>query len=643
MPVVDAQKLCRSYGTHIVLNAVDVTIRTGERVGLVGDNGCGKSTLGRLLAGLESPDTGEVHTRRGARVAYLAQAPDVDPALSAREAAISGLPGWLEAKQRYDWASDAMAEEGADLDKLLAEQAEAGADIEHRGGWDVTHRADAMLGHLGVPDAERPVGQMSGGEQRRVALAKVLLSEPDFAVLDEPTNHLDVETIEWLEKYLISSFSGAVLLVTHDRYVLDRVAQRTLEICDGELYSYDGGYGTFLLAKSERQAHEARAEQNRQNFLRREVEWLRRGPKARSTKQKARVERAHDAIAVAAPKAEKTFQFDMAESRSGKTVLEFHKVCLQQGGRELVKDLDLFMTKGERLGILGPNGAGKTTLLRAVLGEHPCSSGRIVVGKNVDVAYLSQGRDGLDLEASILENVSGGRLVVEYDGRDIDVRGYLQRFYFDAHRQRQPVGSLSGGERTRVALAKLLCHEANLIVLDEPTNDLDVSTLSSLEEMLCGFAGTALVVTHDRYFLDRIATSVLGTDGSGKWTRYSGNYADYLSQRPRPLKVAVEKPPAEKSALSKVGIESSGQEASSKPDKAKSGLTYGERLELEALPGKIEEAEKEVSELEAKLADPDLYKERGGEVAGLQAELSKTQGRAVGLMERWEELEIKSG
>lgn len=634
MPVVDAQGLVRTYGTHVVLDHIDLTIRSGERVGLLGDNGSGKSTLGKVLAGVEPPDAGELHYRRGAKVAYLAQAPDVPPSYTAEEAVLSGLPQWLSAKQRHDQASATLAESGKAQDEALRVQAEAAADLERHGGWDLSHRAQAMLGHLGITDPSRVVGNMSGGEQRRVALAKLLLSQPDLAVLDEPTNHLDVETIEWLERYLQGSFTGAVLLITHDRYVLDRVAQRTLELSDGKVYAYAGGYADYLEGKAEREAHEARAEANRQNFLRREIEWLRRGPKARGTKQKARIERAHEALAVNAPKEAKSLDLELAESRSGKTVLELHHVTLKQGNRVLVRDLDLYLTKGDRMGIMGPNGAGKTTLLRAILGEHPCASGEIVLGKNVDAAYLSQSRDGLDLEASILENVSGGRLSVEYGGKELDVRGYLQRFYFDPHRQRQPVGSLSGGERTRVAIAKLLVREANLVILDEPTNDLDVSTLSSLEDMLCAFGGTVLVVTHDRYFLDRVATSVLATEGDAVWTRYAGNYTDYLAQRPRPesKSAARDDKPAET------------DKSKGKPkNKPKSGLTYGERLELEALPEKIDEAEKAVAALQEELADPELYKTRGDEVAGLQAQLAEQEGALMGLMERWEQLEEKQG
>lgn len=641
MPIVDAQGLTRSYGNQRVLAQVDLTLRSGERVGLLGDNGAGKSTLARILAGLEMADAGEVHVRRGARVAYLAQAPDLDPALTAQEAVLSGLPGYWSAKQRYDRAS-AELQRGRltpeQTERTVAEQASAMTELERSGGWDLSHRAQAVLHHLGVRDPQGVVGTMSGGEQRRVGLSRILVSAPELAILDEPTNHLDVETIEWLERYLVQSFAGAVLLITHDRYVLDRVAQRTLELSEGHVYAYEGGYAAYLEGKAERQAHLARVEANRQNFLRRELEWLRRGPKARGTKQKARIERAQAALSQQAPTAERELSLQFAEARSGKTVLELRAVSLRQGDRVLMKPLDFFVSKGERIGIIGPNGAGKTTLLRAILGEHSCASGHIVVGKNVDVAYLSQGRDGLDHEASVLENVAEGKQVIHYGGRDVDARGYLQRFFFDATRQRQPVGSLSGGERTRVALAKLLCREANLIILDEPTNDLDVSTLGALEEMLTDFGGTVLVVTHDRYFLDRVATAVLATEGDGTWTRYAGNYSDYLAQAPRSLAAGQNMEVTSKKPEPPAAAEKAAPRA-----KAKAKLTYGEEIELGQLPARIEAAEQAVSALERQLSDPSLYAERGEQVAGLQAGLAQAQSELEQLYARWELLEEKRG
>ncbi|MCL4756171.1 MAG: ATP-binding cassette domain-containing protein, partial [Myxococcales bacterium] len=524
MPVLNAQRLEKSFGERPLFRDATLTLVSGERVGLVGRNGTGKSTLARVLAGLEPPDAGELMLRRGAEVRYLAQAPSFDPALTPREIVTEGLATWARAKARYDELGELLAKDASP--ELLAEHAELGHEIEHHGGWQRDHEVDAMLMHLGIARRDQPIGSMSGGEKRRVALAQILIARPALAILDEPTNHLDVETIDWLERYLLEEHPGAVLLVTHDRYLLDRVCTRTLELERGTLQSYDGGYEEYLEAKATRLAHEERTEANRQNFLRRELEWLSRQPKARTTKQKARIERAEAARAIQAPVAEERVALSLEEARSGKTVLELEHLSLEIAGRTLVRDLTLYLPQGERVGIVGANGTGKTTLLRAIAGELAPSSGRLTLGQNTKLAYFDQERSGLDLDKSIFDNI-GDQGRFELDGQVLDTRSYLERFLFDSHEQRKRVAALSGGERARVALAKVLRAATNLVLLDEPTNDLDVATLGALEEMLLGFGGAALVVTHDRWFLDRVATSLLVFEGDGRVVRYPGNYETY--------------------------------------------------------------------------------------------------------------------
>ncbi|MFN7698350.1 MAG: ABC-F family ATP-binding cassette domain-containing protein, partial [Deltaproteobacteria bacterium] len=474
MSILDARGLKKAFGPQVLCDDVSLTIEEGERVGLVGKNGCGKSTLAKMLAEAEPTDGGTIAKKRGARVGYLAQSPELDPARSAWDEACAGLARGTESKRAYDdataalssgaLASGALASGALEAKKtaaLLETQSDALARSEHLGGWDPQHRVRAILEHLGVREPARALGSMSGGEQRRVALARLLVEEPDLAILDEPTNHLDADTIEWLEEYLLETYKGAVLFVTHDRYFLDRIVTRTWELERGSLHVYDGGYEAYLIAKAERAELAAREEQNRQNFLKKELDWLRRTPAARTGKQKARIQRAEAAIAVKAPERDRKVELAMETSRSGRTILDLEglRVTVGTGAtrRTLIDSLSLSLTKGERIGIVGPNGSGKTTLLRAVLGQLGAGvnvAGEIRVGQNTKIAYLDQARSGLDPDKSIVDNVAPGMSHVDFAGQRMDVRSYLERFLFDTWQQRQPVGSLSGGERARALVAR---------------------------------------------------------------------------------------------------------------------------------------------------------------------------------------------
>ncbi|HLK36016.1 MAG TPA: ABC-F family ATP-binding cassette domain-containing protein [Polyangiaceae bacterium] len=666
MPVLTAQHLRKSFGPQVVLDDATFTLARREKVGLIGANGAGKSTLARILAGQETPDGGSVSVRRGLTVRYLAQEPELDPRSSARAVVEDALVAWRAATTRH---AEVSAELGAASapgrrDALVAEQAELDDAVARLGGWERGHEALGFLQRLGVEEVDRPCGERSGGERRRIALAQLLVASPDVAVLDEPTNHLDVDAAEWLEEYLADAFPGAILLVTHDRYFLDAVVTRVVELERGTLTGYAGGYGDYLEKKAELLAHEGRVEQNRQNALRREREWLARGPKARGTKQKARIQRARALEAQEAATAGRPGQVTLVTSaspRPGKTILELRaaQVAPAPGMAALHEPFDLVLRSGERVGVVGPNGAGKTTLVRAVLaaaeeartGVRPAGSpqvvsGEVIVGKNARVAYLDQARQGLDDTKSIFDDVRGdGSTTVHLGVRGLetlDLRSYLELLLFDPHKQRQKVGSLSGGERARVALAKVLRQGANLLVFDEPTNDLDLPTLAALEEMLCGFDGSVLVVTHDRAFLDRVATSIVAFERRGghadagcasRVTRYAGGYHDYLAQRERtPAPRAPEElPPAPPVA----------PPAHSAKGRAKGGLTYAERLELDAIVDEVEAAERAVAEVEALLGDPSLYAKRGGEVAGLQTRLEAAKAEAARRVARWEELEAK--
>jgi ATP-binding cassette subfamily F protein uup len=636
LSIVAAHGLQKSYGNHVVLRSADLIIEPGERVGVVGLNGAGKSTLGKLLAGVEQPDGGNIARRRGARIEYLEQVPRFDAQQTAEQVVLSGLSAWNDAVARHAAASAALAEPRDDAAALVEEQASAAEEVERLGGWDQAHRVRAVLGHLGIQKPEARGGELSGGEQRRVALARLLVARPELAILDEPTNHLDAETVDWLEQHLIDEFPGAVLLITHDRYLLDNVAQRTVEVADGSAFSYDGGYERYLEQKAERLAHAARTEQNRQNFLRRELEWLRRMPKARTTKQQARIDRAETALKAPKPKQEQQVALEVDVTRAGKTLLELKDVRLELAGRTLVDKLSLFVMQGERIGIVGPNGAGKTTLLRAIIGEQQLSGGSVALGKNTKLAYFDQKRSGLDDSKSIWDNVTGDQSRIELGGEVIDPRTYLERFAFDSTKQRQPVGSLSGGERARVALARLLRQSANLLLFDEPTNDLDVATLGALEGMLIDFGVSALIVTHDRYFLNRVATSILAFEEQAEVVHYQGNYDTF--RRLRAEARAARKAPSK--AATAANAPGPSKPAPKTDGKAK-GLSKPEQRELAELPDRIDRAEQLVGDLSARLSDPATYAGGASDIPALNRQLEEARGEAERLTLRWEELETR--
>ena len=627
VPIIVAENLRKSYGNVVLLDGVNVSIHEGERVGLVGSNGAGKSTLARVLVGIDAADEGRVARRREATIRYLSQEPDLPMHRTPRDIVFDGLGAWADAFRAHDALSHRIAAQEPGWEELLGEQAASGHEVERLGGWERGHQVDVLLEQFGMSKVLRPIEELSGGERRRVALARLLVEEPTLAILDEPTNHLDADTIEWLETYLKEQYRGALLLITHDRYVLDRVVTRTLEIDQGHVHSYAGGWQSYLTAKAERMAHASRGEANRKNLLRTELEWLRRSPKARSTKSKARVDRAVALRDAQGPQTERVARFELQTERLGGTILETHDLCLALGGRELVHGLSFVLQRGERIGIVGPNGAGKTTLLKGILGDLEPSGGRLVVGQNTKFAYFDQGRSGLDEEQSVQQNVAGDRSHVQFQDKSIDIRSYLKRFLFEPHRIRDRVSALSGGERARVALAKMLLAPANVLLLDEPTNDLDVATLATLEEMLVEGQSTALIVCHDRYFLDRVATGILAFEEEGQVTAYAGNYSDYRERRAErdvarePTRQAAGKP--EKRAIA------------SKPGK----LSYKEKVELEQVLASIERAEATASELEETLGDPALYAERAAEVPAIVERQREIQDELERLMSRWMELE----
>ena len=659
MSVLSARDLSKSYGPRTLFSGLSLAIQPGEHVGLLGRNGAGKSSLLRVLAGLEPPDSGIIERKRGASIALLSQTPVLAPESTPRQIAEAGLSGWHAARTRHDEVSALLERSGHEHehDALIAEQAQLAETIERLGGWDKSHRVVEMLERFGVREIDRVVGGMSGGEQRRVALAALLIAEPDLAILDEPTNHLDLETIEYLEDYLAERFAGAVLLVTHDRYVLDAVAERVLELEHGNLLEFAGSYSDYLEHKAVLMAQAGRAEQNRQNHLRRERAWLLRGAKARTTKQKARIKRAEELMAVAAPRVDARAELaglQAGAAQSGKTIIELASVSVELGGRTLIDQLSLHMVPGERMGILGKNGAGKTTLLKLITGELAPTSGKVVLGTRTQLAYFDQARIELRDDWSVFDNVAGrhgaerdGGGEVRFGALTLTMRQYLERFLFDGSKQRQPLGSLSGGERARVSLAKALLGGANVLLLDEPTNDLDFATLGELEDMLCDWPGCAIVVSHDRAFLNLVATTMLVFEGDGVVVRYQGNYDSYRrlrdavrDQAPEPAR--RDDRTAKPAAAPAIPSVSSATKPSAKPAANDKPLSYAERLELDGIFERITAAETKLAALDAALSDPTTYKQGPDAQRKAQVEHDRARAEVARLTARWEALEARN-
>jgi ATP-binding cassette subfamily F protein uup len=622
MALVTLKGIHKTYGENHLLHGISLVIAEGDRIGLVGPNGSGKSTLLRIVAGLVEAEEGERTTRRDLRLGYLEQEPGFDETHSLREAVRTGLGEREEVLAALDRLHHEL-EKGGDTRALLREQASLEDRLAHLGGHDIEHKVETLVRHLGLPDSDTPCATLSGGERRRAALARLLLGEPDLLLLDEPTNHLDALVTEWLEDYLIE-LKAPLFMVTHDRYFLDRVVDRIVEIDRGDLHLYDGGYADFLVARAERLDSERKTERTRLNLLRRETAWMRRGPPGRSTKAKARIRR-YDSLVDATPdKTPDEMAFTIPPGpRLGKKVVRLNHVRRAYGERVLLDDLSLEIGAGERVGIVGPNGAGKTTLLRLCMGLDEPDEGRVEIGSTARFSYIDQARADLDPHKSVLRSVAGENVHVRVGERAVRVEGFLDRFLFPRAMFDTPVGELSGGERNRVLLMRLLLSGGNVVVLDEPTNDLDLMTLRVLEEALIEFPGTTLVVSHDRYFLDRIATRIVHLDGVGGARLHPGDMSSLIEI------MKGETAPAKKE-----------RKARERP-RAPKGPSYREKLELEALPGEIAAAEEELMAIDRELADPTLYAGPETRVRDLTTRRKELADRIESLYSRWEELEAR--
>jgi ATP-binding cassette ChvD family protein len=510
-----------------VLDTITLAFLPGAKIGVLGPNGAGKSTLLRLMAGKEEPSSGDAQLAPGATVGFLEQEPDLDPSKDVRGNVEDGVRPLRDLLDRFNTISAAFAEPDADYDALLAEQATIQEQIDRADAWSLDQTLDRAMDALRLPDGDRDVETLSGGERRRVALCRLLLQAPDLLLLDEPTNHLDAESVAWLEKHL-EDYRGTVVAVTHDRYFLDNVAGWILELDRGRGIPFKGNYSSWLEQKQARLATEEKQESARRRALARELEWVRASPKARHAKSKARLGAYEKLLAE-----EQAVKLDRVEihipagPRLGDLVVEAEDVAKGFGDRLLVEDLSFSLPPGGIVGIVGPNGAGKTTLFRMIAGQEQPDAGELKVGDTVEIAYVDQSRGDLDPAKTVWQEISGGHDTIELGKREVNSRQYVSWFNFKGSDQQKRVGDLSGGERNRVHLAKLLRSGGNLLLLDEPTNDLDVDTLRALEDALLDFAGCAVVISHDRWFLDRVATHILHFDGDSSATWFEGSWEEY--------------------------------------------------------------------------------------------------------------------
>ena len=620
MPAVfSARSVSVSFGAQKILDESALVVHEGERVGLLGRNGSGKSTFLKIVAGVMPPDSGEIIRRRDLMTGYLPQVFDLDTERTVHANILEG------ARRILEWIAEYEADPSSP-----ARAADLLTWIDHAGGWELEHRIKSLITHLHAPEPERLVADLSGGEKRRVALCRALIEQPDFLILDEPTNHLDTESITWLEDFL-RRYPGACLFVTHDRYFLDRVATRIVDLTRGKFIGYEGNYSDYLAARAERVASEDLQEHKRQRFLKRELEWARRGPQARRTKSKDRIDRYYQIAAEEGP--EKELDVDLLIPTAPKLanrVVDLLDVTAQMGTRTLFSGLTFKLAAGERIGIVGRNGLGKTTLLRMILGEIQPVAGSVEIGSRTEINYVDQSKLLLDDEKTVWQEVGAGSEWVKLGEESITLRAWLRRFLFTEDRLNTRIRLLSGGERSRVMLAKILRRGGNLLILDEPTNDLDLATLRVLEEALAGFGGSVLAVSHDRYFLNRICTGILAFEGDGVVRYCAGNYDYYLEMRERgaqPLEPAHEPESPQKSPLP-----------------ASRKLKWKEERELESMEATILAAETEVTNLETMFAAPDFFEKHRHDLQTHQSNLDAARKRVAVLYERWTELEgLKAG
>ncbi|WP_017304252.1 ABC-F family ATP-binding cassette domain-containing protein [Spirulina subsalsa] len=631
MSIVTLQDIKKDFGIKEILRTASFSIDSNDKIGLIGVNGSGKSTLLKMIAGLEPLDGGQRLVKSGARIIYLPQQPDVDENRTVLDQVFADSTEQMALVREYEDLSHHIAQaQGEELNRLMSQLTAVSEKMEAAGAWEVETRAKIILTKLGIEDFDRRVGELSGGYRKRIALATALLAEPDLLLMDEPTNHLDAESVEWLQDYL-SQYRGALLLVTHDRYFLDRVTNRILEVDRGDLYTYSGNYSYYLEKKALAQESEVSSQRKHLGVLRRELEWLKRGPKARSTKQKARIDRIEEMQNREFKEVQGKVEIDTPGRRIGKKVIELKGIEKSFDGRVFIRDFSYEFNPDDRIGIIGGNGAGKSTLMNLITGRIEPDGGTIEVGKTIHFGYFDQHSE--DLLAALNEN----QRVIDYiqdigsyvrtaDGGQISASQMLERFLFPGSQQYAPIFKLSGGEKRRLFLLSVLMEAPNVLILDEPTNDLDVQTLGVLEEYLEDFNGCVIVVSHDRYFLDRTVNRIFALEGEGRIEQYPGNYSLYLEYKQRRT---VAEPPATTPSKQK------GEKPRSSGSSPRRLSNY-QRRELAELEEKIPQLEAKRGEIESTLYEhpPSGYTK----LQELSEELARLNEAIDQATERWLEL-----
>lgn len=643
MSIFTLQSVQKDFGIKEILKDASFSLDPTDKVGLIGTNGSGKSTLLKMIAGLEPIDSGQILVNSGVKIVYLPQQPDLDENHTVLEQVFADSGERMTLVREYEALSDKLAHGHGEPNQLMTQLASVSQRMDAIGAWDLETQAKIILTKLGIEDFEAKIGDLSGGYRKRIALAAALLSEPDVLLMDEPTNHLDALSVEWLQSYL-NRFRGALLLITHDRYFLDRVTNRIIEIDRGDMYSYAGNYSYYLEKKALAEESAVSSQRKHQGVLRRELEWLKRGPKARSTKQKARIDRVRDMQAQEFKQVQGKVEISTPGRRIGKKVIELNQVCKAYNGRTLIQDFTYYFNPEDRIGIIGGNGAGKSTLMNMITGRVEPDAGTVEIGSTIHIGYFDQHSE--DLLTALNENQrvidyikEVGEYVKTADGMQITASQMLERFLFPGNQQYAPIHKLSGGEKRRLFLLRVLMSAPNVLILDEPTNDLDVQTLAILEDYLEDFNGCVIVVSHDRYFLDRTVDTIFALEPGGNLRQYPGNYSVYLEFKEKEEKAAKkEANNSDKSQTKTTQSAPSADESvktngsAAKPRK----LSFKDKREFELLETKIPEMEAEKAQIEAT-----LYNNPPGgfsEVQKLSERLAELTNAIDTATERWMEL-----